>query len=218
MSAINKKFVYLFVISILISCSSVTKLNSVWRSTSADEELGFHTFAILVLSDNTSLRGMTEDQLGDQLEAKGKRVVRSIDIIPPSFKDQQMDKDYTLDSLISTGADAIVTVAFLDENVNTRFTSTTTPYTPVSKYGWYGSFWGYYSHWFSRIYYDELSQDKSYFTEVNVYNAKNETLIWSAQSAVWKLSDFELVHGAFSKMVIKELERDHLFEKSSEDK
>lgn len=217
MSAIYKTLLFFIVSSILVSCSSVTKLSSVWRSTSADAELGFETFAILVLSDNTSLRGMVEDQLGDQLEAKGKRVIRSIDIIPPSFKDQQMDKDYILDSLIATGADAIVTVAFLDENVNTRFTSTTVPYTPVSKYGWYGSFWGYYSHWFSRIYYEELSPEKRYFTEVNVYSTKNETLIWSAQSDIWKISDFELVHEAFSKLVVKEMERDQLFDKSSEE-
>lgn len=178
--------------------------------------MGFQTFTILVLSDNTTLRGMVEDQIGNQLEAKGKRVVRSIDIISPSFKDQQMNKDYVLDSMIPSGADAIVTVAFLDENADTRFTSSTVTYSPVSKYGWYGSFWGYYSHWFPRSFYEKLSQDKGYFTEVNVYNAKNETLMWSGQSDIWTLNDFETVHEAFSKMVIKEMESDLLFEKNRE--
>jgi len=87
------KFVFLLLSVFLVSCSSITKLNGVWRSTSADAELGFQTFAILVLTDNTTYRGKVEDQIGDQLKARGKDVVRSIDIIPPSFKDQQMDKD-----------------------------------------------------------------------------------------------------------------------------
>jgi hypothetical protein len=86
---------------------------------------------------------------------------------------------------------------------------------PMVRFGWYGSFWGYYSHWYPRVFVqDYVLQGNVYYTEVNVYETESESLIWSAQSETYNHYDLESASEEFSKVVVKEMVKYNILEKT----
>lgn len=205
------------VLSFVLSCSSSTRITGVWRNNNTSREVNFKSYAILVLTENVVTRSVVERHMAEALTEFGKSAVRSVDIIPPSFRDQQLRKEDLVDTLRSKGIEAIVTVAILREQTETRHQSADISYMPMVRFGWYGSFWGYYSHWYPRVFVqDYVVQDNVYYTEVNVYETESESLIWSAQSETYNHFDLESASQEFSRVVVMEMVKYDILEKSRE--
>jgi hypothetical protein len=205
------------VLYIIIACSSSTRITGVWRNNSTSKEINYKSYAILVLTENVVTRSVVEKHMAEALEKYGKSVMRSVDIIPPSYRDQQLRKEDLMDTLRSKGIEAIVTIAILKEHSETRHRTAEIEYKPMVKFGWYGSFWGYYSHWYPRVFVqDYVIEGNVYYTEINVYDTDSESLIWSAQSETYNYFDLESASEEFSKVVVKEMVKYGILEKTKE--
>ena len=104
---------------------------------------------------------------------------------------KQPSKDEVLEMIRKNGQDGIITIALLDEKVETRYVPGTT-YSPMRYGGYYGSFGGYYGYYGS-TFYDPgyYTTDKSYIVETNLYDTGTETLAWSAQTETFDPSNPE---------------------------
>ena len=80
--------------------------------------------------------------------------------------------------------------------------------------GYYGRFTGYYSY-YNPVMYDPgyYATDKNYYLEINLYDAKTEELVWSAQSETTNPTSIETFSNSFSQLVVNQLIKDGLISK-----
>jgi len=145
---------------------------------------------VVALTSNVVARRAVEDQIVAALEKKGISATASINAFPPSYMQKQPTKDEVLDRIRQEGHDGVLTIGLLDQRTETRYVPGTSSYAPVSRYGYYGTFGGYYSTMYP-TFYDPgyYTTDKTYVIETNLYDAQTEKLIWSAQTETYDPSN-----------------------------
>jgi hypothetical protein len=208
------KIVIVVAIALLYSgCKPATEITGSWKNTDAGAVAGnINTILVTALTDRVNARQTVENELAGVLNKKGYKTIKSIDILPPTFTDgKKPDKDELLSKINGTGAQAILTVALIDKDTETRYVPGNYNYAPLPRFSYYGTFWGYYNTWFPRLhspgYYEE---DKVYFIETNLYDAKTEELLWSAQSETYNPSTLADFSEDFAQVVITKMEKDGL--------
>lgn len=192
-------------------CSPSTRITASWKNSDAQIAGNMNTILVTALTGRTTARQAVENDIAAALEKKGYKTIKSMDVMPPTFSggSQAPDREELLSKIDGSGADAILTVALIDEETETRYVPGSYGYAPYPRFGYYGTFWGYYNTWYPTLYdpgyYEE---DKVYFIETNLYDARSQELLWSAQSESYnpgKLPDFA---DEFSEVVVSRLEND----------
>ncbi len=208
----------LLIISILVifyfaGCKPATEITGSWKNTNTNiAGNDIHTILVTAMTDRVNVRQTIENDLSSALEKKGYATIKSIDVIPPTFTDgKKPDREKLLSKISGTGADAILTVALIDKETETRHVPGNAAYAPLPRFSYYGTFWGYYNTWvptlYSPGYYEE---DKVYFIETNLYDAESEELLWSAQSETYNPSTLASFAEDFSEVVVGKLQEDGL--------
>lgn len=195
-------------------CSSSTKVTNTWKSPDIAPDRYDKLFVTVLTGDITSKKTF-EDQMARQLSQQGIEVTKSLDIFTPDFTDidNENDKGKILNKVRESGGDAILTIALVDEKDETRYVPGTNNvmYNPVGRFNYYGNFWGYYSHHYPMTanpgYYVE---DKVYFLETNLYDAKTEKLVWSSQSRSYNPSDAESFSEEFAQVTIEQMREENV--------
>ena len=165
---------------------------------------------VTALTERANVRQTVEDNLADLFQKKGYKITKSIEALPPKFLDnKEPDKEALLSKIAETGVDAILTVALVDKETENRYVPGNQTYQPIPRFGYYGTFWGYYNTWYPTLhspgYYAE---DKIYFLETNLYDAKSQALLWSAQSETYNPSGLSKFSKDFASLIITEMEKD----------
>jgi hypothetical protein len=203
-----------FIGTILGACGSTTEITGSWQSDNAKDKK-INSLLVTGLTSKTNARQTVENDLANQLQKNDYKAIKSMDVIPPTFTEgKEPDKEALLDKIKGTDVDAILTVALIDKETETRYVPGDYAYTPISRFGYYGRFLGYYYTWYPTLYSPGYyAEDKVYFLEANLYDAKTEELLWSAQSETYNprgLSDFSR---DFASVLIKKMEKDGLLTK-----
>jgi len=207
------KKIILFIISALcfVGCKPGTEITGSWRNTDAPST-GLSTILVAALTNRTNARQVLENDLAAALNEKGYRTVKSIEVLPPSLSSgTKPDREALLSSINETGADAILTVALIEKETETRYIPGSVGYAPFPRFGYYGTFWGYYNAWYPMLhdpgYYQE---DKVYFIETNLYDVKTGQLLWSAQSETYNPTNLPDFASKFSDIVVSRMEMDDI--------
>jgi hypothetical protein len=149
--------------------------------------------------------------LAAQTEQRNIKAVKSADFFTPEFYQTKPIKEALLSKIQQTGVDAILTVSLIDEASESRYVPGTTRYYPYPAFGWYGSFYRYYDYWYPSFndpgYY---VTDKTYFIETNLYDAKTENLIWSAQSETLNPSSIDSFVEKYPPLLFSQMVKDGL--------
>jgi hypothetical protein len=166
----------------LYACAPNTRITGSWMNPDAQRE--YDDILVSAMTEKVAVKQIVEDLVAAELQARDVDVTKSITLFPPKFTEEQMnDKDAMLSAIRGNGHDAILTIALIDEETESRYVPGTTTYAPLTTYNYYSSFWGYYTHRYPVVsdagYY---AQDKIYFIELNLYDARSEELVWSAQT------------------------------------
>jgi hypothetical protein len=83
----------------------------------------------------------------------------------------------------------------------------------MGRFGYYGNFWGYYSHWYPYGYSDAYyTRDDVYYLETNLYDAKDEVLIWSAQSQTYSYDGLATFSKEFAKEITQRMKKDGIIQ------
>ena len=205
----NLIFTFL-ILAIAVSCSPSTKILGSWTGPNTPTEPYSNVF-VTAITENLVARQTIENDIDTYMSAKGVNAVSSFDIIPPGFKASEENKAATVKAILDGGSDAILTIALLDQTSETRYVPGTTMYSPMMYGGYYGRFYGYYSY-YNPVMYDPgyYATDKNYYLEMNLYDAKTEQLVWSAQSETTNPSSIETFSRSFSELVVNQLIKDGL--------
>lgn len=195
-----------------IGCQPATEITGSWKNTNVSTDgRRIQTILVTALSPKTHVRQTVEDDMATALMNNGYQTVKSFDVMPPFTEGKTPDKDELFTKITETGADAIMTVALIDKETETRYVPGNTGYAPVPRFGYYRTFWGYYNTWYPAMYSEGYyEEDKIYFIETNVYDARTEELLWSAQSETYNPSSLDDFSEEFAKVVVSRMEKDGL--------
>ncbi|WP_241738930.1 hypothetical protein [Pontibacter beigongshangensis] len=206
------KWLLLFAVSLaLFGCSPSTQITGSWKSPEATSK-NYSKIIVAALTDSPPARQIVENELQAALQTQGVTVTKSIDEFPPAMMRDRSNStaDGLLKQIRGDEHDAILTVAVVDQETETRYVPGH-PYAPMSRFGWYGTFRGYYSYRHPMLYSPGYyTEEKVYFLETNLYDAETEKLLWSAQSRTYSPSSLNSFAGKFATLIVNRMQAENV--------
>jgi hypothetical protein len=188
---------------ILASCSN-TKLTSSWKPANATTLAPGNKILVLgiIREKDIRLRMQMEGFLVDALKAKGYNAVSAYTLYGPEMFGNK-EEEAVLGQLHNSGIAEVFTISLLDK-------ARERTYQPGMAYP-YSPFWGYYSYMYGRIYDPGyISVDTKFFWESNLYDVGTKKLLYSVQSHSTNPSSAADMGKAYSKVIIKNMEKEGL--------
>ncbi|WP_317195467.1 hypothetical protein [Rufibacter psychrotolerans] len=201
----------LLVMALVAGCAPATQITGTWKSPEATTTT-YNRILVAALTDNAIARQTLEAQLQTQLQQRGITAAKSIDVVPPALtRGEGNTADALLDKIKGDQYDAILTVALVNTETETRYVPGNTVYRPVTRFAWYGTFRGYYTYWRPMMYDPGYyREDKVYFLETNLYDAATEKLLWSAQSQSYNPSSLQRFSEKFGEITVARMQQENL--------
>lgn len=195
----------------LIGCAPTTRITGTWKNPDAGNR-NYDKVVVAALTDNVRAREKVESDMQAQLQQHGITATKSINLFPPTMMSKDgPDLNLLMEKIRGADYDAIMTIALLDEDTETRYVPGSYGYTPVTRFGWYGRFRGYYTYWYPTLYDPGYyTEDKVYFLETNLYDVKSENLVWSAQSQSYSPASLRKASEVLAEITINRLAQDNL--------
>lgn len=199
--------------SILASCSSSTKIIGSWSSPDKPKA-AYSKILVTGLTSNLVNRQAFEEELTATLNEDGFTASSSLNLIPLGSAKDEAGMAKALKTIQEAGFDGILTVALIDQTSETRYVQGTTTYAPMGYGGYYSRYTGYYGY-YGGITSDPgyYTTDKSYYIEVNLYDAKSEALVWSSQSETTNPTNLEAFAHTFAYVVVEKMIEDGILAK-----
>ncbi|HEY4325898.1 MAG TPA: hypothetical protein VGN20_18050 [Mucilaginibacter sp.] len=203
------KYLNLLLTAVLFcaGCGTTTDIMSSYKAPGVGV-VSYKKMFVSALTDNASVRQTVENELARYMTEKGIVVVKSSDVFPPNFHStgEDKDKDVVLSKIKSADCDGILTVAMVNKETETRYVQGSGPVGPY--YGSFGAYYGYgYGSFYSPGYYTE---DKVYYLQTNIFDAKTEKLVWSAQSKTYNPSSLQDFLPGYEKAITEQIIKDGL--------
>ena len=198
---------------IMWGCGPTQKITGSWSSPEATAKGPYNKVFVVVLSPNSTANYDIEAQMANTLISRGFKVLRSTDIFPPKFSiTQDLTREQLTEAISKRGCDAVLMLSLLDSKEVESYNPGTV-YAPVN-YGYYGSYYGYYNHYYPEVYSPGYySVDKTYYLETNLYDLKDDILLWSVQSEARNPKGIDTWFKTYSNMLISHLKSKGLNQK-----
>ena len=193
----------------LSSCTPTTRITGSWTNPDLPVKT-YNQLFIAAMTSNVKAKDQVEEDLAASLRQQGIAVTTSRKLFPPNFtQDHLQDKRAVLERVREENHEAILTISLIDQESESRYVPGSYGYAPMNQYGWYGSFWGYYSRMYPMVYEPGYyTEERVYFIETNLYDTATEKLIWSAQSESYDPTDLQRFSEKFAEIIIEELRND----------
>lgn len=197
------------------ACSSTKESTGVWVDKEKIKGKAYDNFFVIVMTADIEARVKLENDLADLITSRGHKAVKSYDVLPADLKDP---KPPAVDDLIAkikaSDCDAVFVASLLDKNDDIRYSSGGTHYTMRTGYAWSGTFFGYYSHYYTTVstpgYY---SNDKTYFMQSNLFDKASQELMCSVQSEIFNPSSLPSFSRTYISTLMKQLDKAKLLKK-----
>lgn len=195
---------------IFSACSPATEITASWTNPEAMTG-NYNNILIAAMTEDVATKQMIENQLASELRDKGVNVSKSIEMFPPNFREEQLtNKEAMMQAIQEGGHDAILTVAVIDEETETRYVPGAA-YSPGARFPYYNRFWGYFNHMYPMVYEPGYyTEDKIYYLETNLYDAQTENLVWSAQSESTNPGNIQNLSEGFAEVTANAMENNNL--------
>src|SRR5690606_13235376 len=123
-----------FAAAMLAGCRPSTEITASWRNpdfSSTESANNIETVFVTAMTDRAHVRQTVEHDLASALSNAGFKTIEAMNVLPPKFTtEKDPDKKEMLEQIRETGAQAILTVALIDEKTETRYNSDYS-YAPV---------------------------------------------------------------------------------------
>lgn len=199
---------------VLASCAG-QKSTGVWVNGDKIQGKSFTRLFIVVMSADIEARSVVEADLAKAATARGLSAVQSIDVIPPSLKEPAAPTREAIAAQVrSNGCDGVLIASLLKKEEDIRYTPGTTAYSVMPYYAWHGNLWGYYNHFYPRVYTPGYyEKDKVYFMQTNLYDVASEEIMWSVQSSIFNPTSLTRFSKSYTATLIKQLQKEGLLKK-----
>lgn len=208
----SKFFVMLCIaFSLLAGCSN-TKVTSSWKAPGASATTAsFNKIVVAALlpPKDQALQKNMESELVSDLRSKGVNAVSAFEMYGPRYF--STNENQALRKLRKSNVDGVLTIVLLDKNKERNYTPGRVDYTPMGSAfvpaGFYGHrFYGYYSTVYDRIYTPGYyTTDTNYFWETNLYDVRNDKLLYSAQSESFDPSSISTLANSYSDKIVADM-------------
>lgn len=205
-----KNLISLTTILLLLACSPSTKIIGSWSSPERNPQ-GYKSIFVAAVIDNIQSRQAVENDFKKKLATLNIHSEISSEIIKPSFwQSKEVDKEAIMDIISQNGFDGILTMTLLEKQSEERYVPGTVMYNPMAIGGWgwgrrgtFGGYWLYHYPMMASPGY--VVNDNKYIFEINLYDAKTELLVWSAQSTTLNPDSLEKFSAEFSTVVLERM-------------
>jgi len=197
------------------ACSSTKESTGVWVDKEKIKGKAYGNFFVVVMTADIEARVRLENEIAAKIISRGHKAIKSYEVLPADLKDPKPPAvDALIEKIKATDCDAVFVASLLDKNDEIRYTSGGTYYTMRSDYSWAGSFFGYYSHYYSTIstsgYY---SNDKTYFMQSNLFDKASQELMFSVQSEIFNPSSLASGSRTYISTLMNQLDKAKLLKK-----
>lgn len=201
---------------LLCACTTPTMITGSWKSPAYNQK-NYESIVVAALTSNVVGKSAIERDLSDLLSKENITASRSIDLFPPKMNASDSDKVALMKAVKGKGTEAILTITLLKKETESRYVPGYA-YNPY-QFGYYRSFGGYYSYWYPYSYNPGYyTENTIYYLETNLYDAKTEELVWSAQSRTYDNDDLASFSKEFSKSIVAKMRADGLLRSESASK
>ena len=213
-----KRVCALLVITVAVffaACSSTKESTGVWVDKEKIKGKAYDNFFVIVMTADIEARVKLENDLADLIISRGHKAVKSYEVLPADLKDPKPPPvDELIAKIKASDCDAVFVASLLDKNDDIRYSSGGTHYTMRTGYAWSGTFFGYYSHYYTTVstpgYY---SNDKTYFMQSNLFDKASQELMCSVQSEIFNPSSLPSFSRTYISTLMKQLDKAKLLKK-----
>jgi len=185
---------------ILASCGTSTQMMERWQEPTY-QPIQASKVVVIGIGENARRVSIFEDIMGQKFASRKIDVVKGTSILPRDSVDIETFKMIIHD----TGAQLVITARLVGIENETSYVPGTTSYVPApSYYGMYGYYYSSYATMSTPGYYTSY---KVYKVESNVYDVKQEKLVWSGESHTTDPQNAEDGIDSFGNTLIDELLR-----------
>lgn len=150
---------------------------------------------VIGVAKTQATRRIFEDTFVEKLEAAGKQAVASYTLLASSEK---LDKEQIEKAATDAGADAVIITRYVGKNQKT----VEYPPTRFGSTSYYGPMYNYYSWSFDNMYSPGYTETYEVHTlESNLYDGKNEKLIWTATTETTETDEPIEIHAEVKALV-----------------
>lgn len=200
----------LLCLAFVIGCSGPeTTVTGTWKNDSVDKKFDNLRVVSLSLIESTDLT--IEQQIAQALTKKGISTSTDVNLTSEDLNDNDTQKEDILQKIKNNDVDAILTISVIDSDTETRYVIGAEEYDPITTFGYYDTFTGYYNYRYPADP-DYYTLEKTYFMEANIFDAETEKLVWSAQSEIYHPGDLEKFADAFAKEIADRLDEENIIE------
>lgn len=177
MPSLRYPVVILMLVAGLLSACANTRLNSAWKDPSYLARP--HKVMVIGVARNPVNRRIFEDEFARQIKAHGTEVVVSYSVLSDK---QEGDHALIAAKLAQIKADTVLITRMVSKRTEKFYVPGTLNYSPQYP-PYYGTWQNYYGHSYQYMYTPgHVEEDEYAIIETNLYEARNDQLIWSALS------------------------------------
>lgn len=172
--SLRNPFVLLMLGALLVTACASTQINSVWKDPSYQTRPA--KVMVIGVAKNPLNRRLFEDEFVVQLKARGTEAIASYTVLP----DKQQDDQVAIAAKVTElGTDTVLITRLVSKKTVQSYVPGIA-YFPPPYYGTWPDYYGYgYNYMYSPGY---IIEDEYAVIESNLYEAKNDKLIWAASS------------------------------------
>lgn len=203
--------VFLFV---TIGCSTSTRITTSWTAPEHPARAYQKIMVLGLMGANDRLfREQMENHLAGDLRDLGYEAVTATTEYGPKAFENVKEED-ALRQLYDKGIDAVLTIVLLDKQRERYYMPGRVYYSPYVMY--HNRFWRYYTTMYDRVYSEGYYvEDTKYFWESNLYDMKDWTLVYSAQSQSFDPASAESLGHEYGVKISKDMVKKIVLQKQA---
>ena len=189
----------------LAGCSGTsTKFAGTWLNPDySDAELD--DVLVIAIAESGTNRRVYESALVSHLNEAGVTAYQSASLLPT---EEMLTKEEVVKLIDEKQIDAVIVTRLLDISEKETYVPPSTYVSAYPSYGYpyYGSYYGYYSHGYSVVTSPGYTYtDVTVTLETNLYDARNENIVWSGQSQTFNPNDVNDVIRPTTRMIVDQM-------------
>jgi hypothetical protein len=157
---------------------------------------------VMGVSNKPAVKRFFETEFAKQLKDHGVESVPSFSVFP---SEKMIEKDAIAREIKDLGIDAVLITRLVERKTVETYVPGTRSLQSIPQRGWHS----YYASSYSYVYDPGYTiEDEVVILETNIYNAKNEKLIWSALSETFMEGSGDEIIRSFIKTIIKNMSKE----------
>ena len=200
---------------IFAGCASSKETPGVWVNKEKIKGKSYSNFFVIVMTADIEARVKLENDIAATIISRGHKAIKSYEVLPADLKDPKPPAiDALIEKIKASDCDAVFLVSLLDKNEDVGYIEGGTQYTMRSDYSCAGSFFGYYTHYYSTLtssgYY---STDKTYIMQSNLFDKASQEKMFAVKSEIFNPSSLASGSRTYISTLMKQLSKAKLLKK-----